>query len=476
MNKFRFLLVLFLGLSAPVFAQTIMSISPSSVTPGSQDITKDIVVRTVGTHFKDGVTKIDFGDPGIIVKGFKVMNQELGNATILISKELAPGPRTIKITTGTEEVIADNLFEIMAPTGELRAVMDVIPNPSVSLGDFDTKNPQGSPLLFIITIYNNSEDRALLHGELTITGDIYGKVASGIKIIPTLGPNNILRFDNKSFDKYQVDRSNEQFFKAAVSNGVLPSDVYTYSFSLYDDHNTSILTVEDKNVVENVIARPELIYPGGEMSNKPEDMQQKFPMFQWFSQATDFDIAIYPVNEFQKTPEEVVLNRPVYQQKGLKTSTFMYPASAEALREGQVYAWQVTAYQQTSKGRQALKSNVFWFKLISNTQVENTITSIEISPDDVDVEVKTSQKFSARALNDEGKEVPFKPEWKVIPSNMGTIDQTGTFTANSIPGTAAIVVKYGPMEEYITVMVTSQLALQKAMNEGFLKELFGLPK
>jgi hypothetical protein len=479
MKRFRLSLTLLAlaltGLvSAPVLGQSVMSISPNSVTPG---VTKDVVVRTIGTHFKDGVTTADFG-PGITVKGglLKVNNQELGMATIMVDKNAAPGPRKITLTTGTEVVTDETLFEVLPEGGNMRAVIDVIPNPSISLADFDTKNPAGSPLLFTITIYNDAIEKANLRGVLTITGDVYGKVALGTKYIPSLKANEVYPpFSNKAFDKYEVDRSNEAFFQAAISTGLLPSDIYTYRFDLFNEENKILLTIEDKNIVENVIARPELIYPGSEFSSKPEPMEQKYPLFQWFSQATEFDIAVYPVNDFQKSPEEVVLNRPVYQQKGLKKSGFMYPSSAEALKEGQVYAWQVTAYQQTSKGKQALKSNVLWFNVSSPTQPDNGITSIEISPSDLNIEAKNSQKFTAKALNEEGKEVAFSPEWRVIPSNMGTIDQNGLFVANTIPGAAAILVKYGGMEEYVTIEVISQSA-GGFMMDGFLKELFGLPE
>jgi hypothetical protein len=47
--------------------------------------------------------------------------------------------------------------------------------------------------------------------------------------------------------------------------------------------------------------------------------------------------------------------------------------------------------------------------------------------------------------------------------------------ANTIPGAAAILVKYGGMEEYVTIEVISQSA-GGFMMDGFLKELFGLPE
>jgi hypothetical protein len=474
MKRYRVLLAFAMAgmAAAPVFSQSVMSVSPNSAIPGAA---KDIVVRTVGTHFKDGVTTANFG-AGITVKNFKVSNQELGTASIIVDKNAAPAPRTITLTTGSEVVEGDNFFEVVPESGNLRAVIDVIPNPTVSLADFDTKNPSASPLLFTIAVYNDAMVRENLRGVLTVIGDIYGKVATGTRYLKTPMPANYVEtFNNREFTSYEVDRSNEKFYEAAIANGVLPSDVYTYRFQLINSTNDVLLTIEDKNIVENLIAKPELVYPGSEMSSKPENMEQKYPLFQWFSQATEFDIAIYPVNDFQKSPEEVVLNRPVYQQKGLTKSGFMYPSSAEQLREGQTYAWQVTGYQLTSKGKQALKSNVLWFKVASPTQVDNGITSIEITPGDMDIEPNKSQQFKAKALNDEGKEVPFKPEWRVIPSNMGTITQDGLFVANTIAGAAAILVKYGPMEEYVTIQVNSATAQQFLM-DGFLRELFGLPE
>lgn len=70
---------------------------------------------------------------------------------------------------------------------------------------------------------------------------------------------------------------------------------------------------------------------------------------------------------------------------------------------------------------------------------------VEITPKSAKVTVGGSQKFEAKALYN-GTPVEAKFIWKVEPSNMGTITETGIFTAGNTPGLCKVIAIVAPKD------------------------------
>lgn len=114
-------------------------------------------------------------------------------------------------------------------------------------------------------------------------------------------------------------------------------------------------------------------------------MRNPLPVFQWFSQGDNFELNVYPVMDGQKTAEEVTNNRPMLKQTGLKTTTFIYPTSAEVLQDGKVYAWQVRRANNSSAGTNVLSSEVYWFRYQGAGKAVMTVADLKINPEEATV-------------------------------------------------------------------------------------------
>jgi hypothetical protein len=337
---------------------------------------------------------------------------------------------------------------------QVQSSMTVIPMQGVNLADFDPKNPATVPLLFTVTVTNDNVERNL-RAEVTISGEKYGDLIVVTKYLKNLRPYAVAVFNNKQFDEHK-DKSKPEFREAAESTGKLPADAYSFDLVVYDEGSGEEVASSSSEVeVANIISKPELIGPGDEMDYEAEIIYQKNPLFQWYAEAATFDFAVYPVYDWQKNAEEVALNRPVFTQKNINVSNFQYPAYAEVLQEGKRYAWQVTAYTNTSKGRQPLYSNVYWFRMQSPVETDQVITSMQFNADHIETEPKKTYQFEVQAMNAEGKAVSITPTWEVIPSNMGHVDQNGLFTAGLMNGTAAVIARYSDKKEYATIYIAT---------------------
>jgi hypothetical protein len=87
--------------------------------------------------------------------------------------------------------------------------------------------------------------------------------------------------------------------------------------------------------------------------NTPEDrtvLETNYPLFTWLPPGPvnmfdnlNYDFVIAEVLPGQSTAEAILYNTPIFTSKNLRVATQSYPASFSRLKEGQQYAWQVTA-------------------------------------------------------------------------------------------------------------------------------------
>ncbi len=95
-----------------VLTPVIQAVSPASGTVGKS---VEVVIDSRDTAFVDGVTTADFG-PGIQVDSLSVTSPTRATVRITIAPGATLGPRTIRLTTGTEIVETAAFAVIAAPT------------------------------------------------------------------------------------------------------------------------------------------------------------------------------------------------------------------------------------------------------------------------------------------------------------------------------------------------------------------------
>ncbi len=469
-NKALLLALCLIFGTVQAFSQgTIISVMPSSGYAGQQ---QNVVIQGLGTNFNRNNIQVFFGS-GIEVQKVEVNTAENLVVKINILPNATPGVHNLKIISNGVEVEKQAAYTVFASGGNVSAQLDVTPVQTLRLADFDPNSISTAPMLFTVTVYNDGQVRDL-KAVLTVSGEKNRRLGTAVKALNQTQANAVIRFNNRQFDSYDLKGASRDLIEDASKTGLLPADIYTYKLELFEGRK-KIAEAEGKNIINNTQARPELISPGvpfGTIASNYAPTRQ--PLFQWFAQATTYDIAIYKVQPHQVTEQEVVLNRPIYIQKDLGTANLLYPASAEQLIPEQLYAWQVKANFNGAGGKEQLASQVFWFKVKAGAQPDAAAIELKIDQQDINLQTGASQKFTVKAYNVNEQEIMVKPQWRVIPAEGGTIGSDGIFTAGQKPMSVAILASYNDLQDYITVKIVSP-PMEAQLMDGFLKKLFGIP-
>lgn len=470
MKKLYFLLtVVFFSLSAS--GQQIISVAPNTVNTGTQNT---VLISTTGVFLSPSST-VNFG-AGIVVKNTEVMQGQMLRATIDVDASATTGTRTITLTSDGKQLTYDD-FNVVDMGSMVTASIEVVPVQKIYLTDLDPNNPDLAPLLFSVSVNNDNKQRTLKIS-LIIRGDETGEWGYATKTLTNAAPNAVVRFNNKEFDTYKVNTNNRTKLDEAAKQGRLPTDVYEYYIEVFDG-NTKLTEASGRNILDNPIARPELIGPGNEISLQPEVINTATPFFQWFSQATSHIISVYPVFQGQTTREEIALNRPAWRQENVAGKNILYPVSAELLQEGTTYAWQVVGVVHGAKGDEKIYSDMFWFTY-KKAELKNTPYSrILIEPEMPTVKTGEVTKFTVYGIDEKNvrHDIGDKVVWKVLPASLGSINSGGYFTAGKQPENVAVVAQYGNDQVFADVtIVQNTVALSAGWDmELFMKKLFGLP-
>jgi hypothetical protein len=470
-----FLLAIFsflAGLSNQLFAQEISALTPASAVPGP---VIDVAIRGVNSHFRSGVSVASFGD-GITILNLSVENTITATATIRISSSAAPGFRNVRITTGSEVAELTGGFEVFDPSGAFRANIQLLPLESVSLKDIDLSQPSHTPILFFTNLYNDNTARTV-NINVLVSSSSKGLLGTMMLKNVSLAANAVTKYTNRDFTAVKINGITGKDFLAYVeTTGTFPPDDYLYKLIVTDVNGTVLATDESPLAVSNPLTNPELILPGASFGTNVTDVYTPFPLFQWFGMCNKYDFAMYEYREGQ-TQEDVVRNITVYQQKDISATNLLYPAFAEKLVDGKIYAWQILGKVKTATGTKYLPSEVFRFRYTDITNTGKKVVSrITITPEEAVLAPGAQQQFTAIFYDDNGALImDAAPAWSVSP-NYGSITQTGLFTAGPDGGkTAAVLVKAGTGIEFATVTINAiNISSGQSPFDGFIKKLFGL--
>ena len=475
----RLTLLLHIGMlfSQIGYGQSITALAPSSAVPGQ---TIDVVIRGINTGFRNGITRVQMtGVSGITVQRVSVQDANTAIATLTIDANATPGDCDVMITTGTEVVRFANAFQVFNPGGQLRVNIQALPINSVDLSSFDVNNPAKVPLVFFCNIYNDNLKRQVRAYVFfsTASRGLIGHVSTDLF---TLDPMKYYKITNAGFNNFKVNgEAGNNFINAIKTQGGLPPDEYVYRVEIRAPNGTILQSDETVNVLNNPNANPELIAPGDPFDDEPMRVINPQPLFQWFGNSTKYDIALYECKPGQ-TEQEAARNLPVYKQENITSKNFLYPAFAEKLKEGTMYAWQVKGKYNSTKGSQYLPSQMLSFvygNAVNNNPV--TVSKIIISPQEIELKAGQTFRFNVQMYDADGKPVTnLKPQWKITPGK-ATITAEGLLTAGSEPADIALVVKAGDQSDFATVkIITSQPAIplgEDWLIDKMLRKVFGIP-
>lgn len=126
-----------------------ITLSPSSGTRGQ---TLAVAITGLNTHFVQGTTSATFG-PGVTVTAFTVSNPTTALTNVTISATSTLGPRSITLTTGSEEASCQDCFVIQAvlnqppsvsATAGCSSAVSILPNQS-QISEYSIPTVPGGP-------------------------------------------------------------------------------------------------------------------------------------------------------------------------------------------------------------------------------------------------------------------------------------------------------------------------------------------
>lgn len=266
----------------------------------------------------------------------------------------------------------------------------------------DANHPELQPQLFSLTAINNGPETIIgyeVHlsfywrGDLLLDGVIvtpkeegeyYNIPAGGVVTINSrdlIISNDTNGFNSESdFDFETVMDNNPEFKDMVLELGYLPDG--EYSMNIEVKQNGNIISNPIQFVFTVIAPAPiTLISPGNPQGFGEAVISDLNPYFVWFSNQQDFKFKLYKIeDEFQNVEDIELQNDPIFEIAELDLTILAYPASAEPLEYGALYAWQVETNVVTplSDSSKPLKSNMYFFR-IDETQANNSNYAITIA-------------------------------------------------------------------------------------------------
>jgi len=161
----------------------------------------------------------------------------------------------------------------------------------------------------------------------------------------------------------------------AMRRGTLPAGSYVYCIRVdrAEDGEKLAQECEDFSIGAKV-SPPRLVTP-----RDGAEIMEARPIFVWTPpvpppEGVIYTLRIAEVGEGMSAEEVLEDPRPLFEEEGIRTTTFTYPYSADSLEQGSEYAWQVTAMVE---GKEIGTSQVWTFSVPGTWDIEAEIVSIE---------------------------------------------------------------------------------------------------
>jgi len=182
----------------------------------------------------------------------------------------------------------------------------------------------------------------------------------------------------------------------------------------------------------------DLIWPGTDDEEEPEEILEETPLFEWASSARFFDFYLFdvtPASDLDERAGAVTYTQPIYIERDISDYRLFYPLGAEPLVPGHVYSWYVEAKDIPSydprvvdRQPQIISSEIFYFKYINILEAaagEPEVMRIEVTPEFVSAELDNDYEFEA-ILELAGPGFA-NISWRVVPSSAAIVVSRGEY-------------------------------------------------
>lgn len=343
--------------------------------------------------------------------------------------------------------------------GSVDGSIVVVPIETLRLADFDPINPAVAPLIFTVTVNNDLTPRAI-RVQVVATGEKAGPLGSMTVDLESVQPGAMVVLTNRQFDRYELADAASGVIDFATERGVLPADDYRFHLALIDPESGEVLS-QDEDFIEttNDAAEVHALSPGNPLDQAPEPLETPQPVFLWQSDGHLFSFSLFEVTSEDAVASDIATGLPVFTQDEVETTTFPYPAFAEALRPGVTYAWLVEPIVRTASGLEKYPGEMLWFTVPSDNLGGGLppavgLSEVRVTPQEADVRPGGALQLMVEGFNANGESVgEVAAHWEVVPASAGDVTAGGLFTAGTSAGVAAVVATSDEISDFATVTI-----------------------
>lgn len=232
--------------------------------------------------------------------------------------------------------------------------------------------------LWNLTLTNTGNTALSVYLMATVEEATEGLVFEGTSAVFSLAANFSGRINPRLLEPADVGYVNDELEAIVFRTGTMPEGIYTICISV-------ILAGDDTELGRNCIIQPITHYSPPELI-APFDMSgvhEVLPVFIWTPPMplnpdlrVRYSIRIVELLGEQEAVEAIEANRAFFVQQNIMTTSLQYPIAARSFREGQGYAWQITAFG--GPGNVELGKSPVWrfnFSAHDHTETDDWVAS-----------------------------------------------------------------------------------------------------
>ncbi len=176
------------------------------------------------------------------------------------------------------------------------------------------------------------------------------------------------------FNETEVVEDAEEIQKQLLASGKLPVGIYKVLIRI-ESRGQQIAEQEEILIRAMNPSFVQLIAPGADFgSGEPPDVYNQYPLFQWNGNGTEYQISVHEKKNLMESLDDVLNSTPDWQSELTSDLSMQYPQGGPGvvpLEFGKTYYWYVTMFVSTSGGDEKIQSEVWQFRLVDPTNVEN---------------------------------------------------------------------------------------------------------
>ncbi|RLC46539.1 MAG: hypothetical protein DRI23_12265 [Candidatus Cloacimonadota bacterium] len=246
---------------------------------------------------------------------------------------------------------------------------------------FNPDEPLSQPIFFTLTISGVVEDVKTVRFEMN-WNDNYAlaNITTEGEDVPF--PAMLTNQDFINSDPIGLDIDNADAFDDILDaiedyileTGRIPDGTYLFTFTALDEDGNALSSDQMQLIIQAPIAIG-LITPGGPIGLPPVDITFQTPDFIWYSNLSDYTFSIFDISELdedQRTPDNIEVLQPYYEQTNVFGTSLAYPPEAPALEVDKIYAWRVAASISIpiGSGTEPYKSGFYVFRIVTEGGVD----------------------------------------------------------------------------------------------------------